>query len=207
MNSFKIVRTLLVAFLLVALVSAAQAATYGYIVVRGKNIDLINREIDTIERLIKTWHNGEVLYKHTIVSGGAFFFKKVAATVFFAGNQKDISAFITQGPYEGDYLKDITVSFNYRSMASKSNFDGDINTTFTKKYPNIRKAIETIQNKTNKTLWEELQASKSSAYKKHLISNELINPTATLVFYSVQAIEDNRLFGITFTAADTIPQK
>jgi len=62
--------------MLICLVSAAQAATYGYLVVRGKNLDQINREIDTIERLIKTWNNGELLYKHTIVSGGAFFFKK-----------------------------------------------------------------------------------------------------------------------------------
>lgn len=116
MQKFRNFKLLFVTLMLICLVSAAQAATYGYLVVRGKNLDQINREIDTIERLIKTWNNGELLYKHTIVSGGAFFFKKVTATLFFAGSQKEISTFLTSGPYEGDYLRDIVVKFEYRSM-------------------------------------------------------------------------------------------
>lgn len=201
------VKTFLMVITLLAVVSMAQAAVYSYIVVRGKNVEHINREIETIERLIKTWNNGEVLYKHTVVSGGAFFFKKITSTIFFAGNQKEISSFLTSGPYEGDYVKDIVVKFNFSSMASKNGLDGDINTTYTRKFTNIRKALETIKDKNSEILWNDLKAGKAKEYKKHVISNEVINPTVNIVFYSVQPTEENRLFGITFTPKSTVPGK
>lgn len=201
MRNFKL---LFVAFMLVCLVSAAQAATYGYLVVRGKNLDQINREIDTIERLIKTWNNGEMLYKHTVVSGGAFFFKKVTSTLFFAGSQKEISTFLTSGPYEGDYLRDIVVKFDYRSMASSSAFDGDISTSFTRKFSNIRNALTTIQDKTGDVLWSDLPKTK---VKKHLVNGQLIDPVVSISFYSVQVVEENRLFGISFTPSGSVLQK
>lgn len=196
-------RFLFVTLMLICLVSAAQAATYGYLVVRGKNLDQINREIDTIERLIKTWNNGELLYKHTIVSGGAFFFKKVTATLFFAGSQKEISTFLTSGPYEGDYLRDIVVKFEYRSMASTSPLDGDIITSFTRKFSNIRTALNTIQDKNSDILWNQLPKTK---YNQHLVSGKLINPVVSVTFYSVQAVEDNRLFGVSYNPNSATPR-
>ncbi len=192
-----------VTFLLICLVSAAQAATYGYLVVRGKNLDQINREIDTIERLIKTWNNGELLYKHTVVSGGAFFFKKVTATLFFAGSRNEISTFLTSGPYEGDYLRDIVVKFEYRSMATTSPLDGDIITSFTRKFTNIRNAISAIKNKDSNSLWNQLPKTK---YNQHLVGGKLINPVVSITFYSIQAVEDNRLFGISYSPNATVPR-
>lgn len=206
MPSFRIFRTVVLTLVLAGLVAAAQAATYGYIVVRGKNIDQANREIETIERLIKTWSNGEVLYKHTVVSGVAFFFKKITATVFFAGNQKDISSFLTQGPYEGDYVKDVVVKFNYSSCVAKNSLEGDINTTFTRKFANIRKALETIQGKKAESFWNDLKDSKNKDYTKHLVNNQLIDPSVNIVFYSVQPVEENRLFGVTFTPGNVTPR-
>ncbi|MDD3146775.1 MAG: hypothetical protein PHD82_05690 [Candidatus Riflebacteria bacterium] len=207
MASRKLFGALFLAFLFVSLVTAAQAAVYGYIVVRGKNIDHTNREIETIERLIKTWPNGEVLHKHSVVSGGAFFFKKITATIFFAGNQKDISGFLTQGPYEGDYVKDVVVQFNYNSRVSESAFDGDINTTYTRKFANIRKALETIQGKDAKILWNDLKEGKAKEYKKHLVADKLIDPSVNIIFYSVQPVEENRLFGISFTPGNVTPRQ
>ena len=197
---------LFLAFIFVSLVSAAQAAVYGYIVVRGKNIDHINREIDTIERLVKTWPNGEVLHKHSVISGGAFFFKKITVTVFFAGNQKEISSFLTQGPYEGDYVKDVVVKFNYSSLMNESAFSEEIDTTFTRKFPNVRKALETIKDKDAATLWNELKTGKSKEYKKHLVNDKIIAPRVNVVFYSVQAVEENRLLGVTFTPDSITPR-
>ena len=200
----KSLKLLLATFALICFVSAANAATYGYMIVRGKNLDQINRETDTIERLIKTWNNGELLYKHTVVSGGAFFFKKVTSTLFFAGSQKEISTFLTSGPYEGDYLRDIVVKFDYRSMASTSAFDGDISTSFTRKFTNIRNALKTIQEKTSDVLWSDLPQTK---VKKHLVNGKLIEPVVSITFYSVQVLEENRLFGISFTPDGMVPQK
>ena len=54
MKSRRFFSVLMLAFIFISFVTAAQAAIYGYIVVRGKNIDNTNREIETIERLIKT---------------------------------------------------------------------------------------------------------------------------------------------------------
>jgi len=175
-------KTLALVMFFAGLVSVVQAATYGYMVVRGKDQAMIEREITTIERLIKTWPNGEVLYVHT-VKAGAMFFKRITSTIFFAGNRTEISKFLTQGPYEGDYLRDITVSFSYSSLRDKNGYDGEINTTFTRKFDNIRKAVETVQNKNAEILWNELKDSKVSAYK----------------FYSMQPTEENRLLGISYT--------
>jgi hypothetical protein len=192
-------KTLALVMFFAGLVSVAQAATYGYMVVRGKDQAMIEREITTIERLIKTWPNGEVLYVHT-VKAGAMFFKRITSTIFFAGNRTEISKFLTQGPYEGDYLRDITVSFSYSSLRDKNGYDGEINTTFTRKFTNIRKAVETVQGKNAEILWNELKDSKVSAYKKHLVSEELIAPRVSVVFYSMQPTEDNRLLGISYSA-------
>lgn len=192
-------KTIVLVMFFAGLVATVQAATYGYMVVRGKDQAHVEREISTIERLIKTWNNGEVLYVHTVKSGVAFFLKRITSTIFFAGNRTDISNFLTQGPYEGDYLRDITVSFNYSSLRDKNGYDGEVNTTFTRKYSNIRKAIETIDGKTADTLWEELKASKVTAYRKHLVNNELLSPRVSIVFYSLQPTEDNRLLGISYT--------
>ncbi len=148
----------------------------------------------------KTWPNGEVLYKHSIQSG--LLFKKLTATLFFAGNQKDISSFLTQGPYEGDYVKDVVVMFNYNSLGS----DGDVNTTFTRKYANIRKAIEAINDKNDTSFWNELKESKAKEYKKHLVNDKLVEPSVNIVFYSVQPVEENRMFGITFTPGHMTPR-
>ncbi len=206
MASRKFMSALFLAFLFVSLVTAAQAAVYGYIVVRGKNVDHINREIETIERLVKTWPNGEVLHKHSVISGGAFFFKKITVTVFFAGNQKEISGFLTQGPYEGDYVKDVVVKFNYSSMQDASAFSEDINTTFTRKFTNVRKALEAIKDKDATTLWNDLKSGKPKEYKKHLVNNKIIAPSVNVVFYSVQAVEENRLMGVTFTPDSVTPR-
>ena len=203
MHSYKWLKTLVLVMFFACLVSAVQAATYGYMIVRGKDQAHIEREVTTIERLIKTWNNGEVLYVHTVKSGGAFFFKKITSTIFFAGNRTDISNFLTQGPYEGDYLRDITVSFTFSSLRDKNGYDGDINTTFTRKFTNIRNALETIQDKSCDILWNDLKAGKASEYRKHLVSNELIAPRAGIVFYSMQPTEENRLFGISFTPEKT----
>ena len=62
MKQFKL---FIVLFVLVTFAVAANAATYGYVVVRGKNAEQIEREISTFERLVKTWKNGEVLYTHS----------------------------------------------------------------------------------------------------------------------------------------------
>ncbi len=196
-------KTIALVMFFAGLVSAAQAATYGYMVVRGKDQAMIEREISTIERLIKTWPNGEVLYVHT-VKAGAMFFKRITSTIFFAGNRTEISKFLTQGPYEGDYLRDIIVSFNYSSLRDKNGYDGEITTTFTRKFANIRQAITTVQDKNAEILWNELKATKASSYKKHLISEELLAPRVSIVFYSTQATEENRLFGISFTENKTI---
>jgi hypothetical protein len=178
---------------------AAQAATYGYVVLRGKNAEQIEREVNTLERLIKTWNNGEVLYTHTVKTGLAFMFKRVTSTVFFAGDRKNISSILTSGPYEGDYLRDVVVRFNFTSMASKDNFE-EINTSFTRKYNNVRNAIEEIKGLDTLGIWSRFEESRKRDYKKHLVDGEIIEPTASVVFYSVQPIEENRLFGISYGA-------
>lgn len=195
MKQFKL---FIVLFVLVTFAVAANAATYGYVVVRGKNAEQIEREISTFERLVKTWKNGEVLYTHTVKSGFAFMFKKVVSTVFFSGDQKSISALLTSGPYEGDYVRDVVVRFTFSSLKSEDNYEGEIVTTFTRKYTNVKKAIEEIKGKDCASMWKSFEDSRARDYKKHLAKGRLISPTASVVFYSVQPIEENRMFGLTF---------
>ena len=192
MNKF--VKLFVVMALMLGVVSAAQAAVYGYINVIGRDQEQIAREVETIERLVKTWKNGEVLYTHTVKSG-AVFFKKVTATVFFAGEQSKISSFLSAGSYEGDYLKNIVVKFNYVSTDKKGEEE---NTIFTRKYNNIRDAVKAIKDKDAKAMWKDLAENRKRDFARHeKVSNAV--KTVNVVFYSLQPVEENRLFGITFT--------
>lgn len=180
---------------MLGVVSAANAAVYGYINVTGRDADLIQREVATIERLVKTWKNGEILYTH-IVKSGAVFFKKVTATVFFAGEQSKISAFLSSGSYEGDYLKDIVVKFNYVSLDKN---EKEVNTTFSRKFKNVRDAVKSVKDKDYKAMWQDLADTRKRDYAKHETKNGVVEGNVNVVFYSLQATEDNRLFGMTFT--------
>lgn len=179
---------------MLGIVNAANAAVYGYINVTGRDGEQIQRELKTIERLIKTWKNGEILYTHCVKSG-AVFFKKTTATVFFAGEQSKISAFLSAGSYEGDYLKDIVVKFNYSSL---DKHEEEINTTFTRKFKNIRDAVKAVKDKDCKAMWEDLASTRKRDYAKHETKNGIVEGEVSVVFYSLQATEENRLFGVTF---------
>lgn len=196
MKNIKLFVLLLV---LVSFAAVANAATYGYVVLRGKNAEQMEREVETLTRLIKTWKNGEVLYTHTVKSGIAFFFKKITSTVFFAGDQKNISSLLTSGPYEGDYLKNIVVKFNFTSNSEENNYSTEINTTYTKQFPNIRKAVEEIKDKDVNTMWRSFGENRVRDYRRHMgKTGKAYNKSASVVFYTIQPIEENRLFGITF---------
>lgn len=191
----KVFKLFFVISLFLGIVSSANAAVYGYINVVGRDKDQIAREVETIERLIKTWKNGEVLYTHTVKSG-AVFFKKITSTVFFAGEQSKISSFLSAGSYEGDYLKNIVVKFNYVSL-DKSGLE--VNTVFSRKYNNIRDAVKSIKDKDHKAMWQELANTRKRDYAKHENKGNIVDGSVSVVFYSLQPIEENRLFGITFT--------
>ncbi len=198
-------RLFVVLALFLSLALSVQAATYGYVILRGKNAEQIQREALTLERLIKTWKNGEVLYTHTVKTGAPFIFKRVATTVFFAGDQKNISSMLTTGPYEGDYLRDIVVRFTFSSNGRKRG--SEIVTSFTRKYANIRRAVEEIKGFDSKAIWNRFEDSRGRDYKKHLVSGEVIDPVANIVFYSVQPLEENRLFGISYQKNKTVNRK
>jgi len=83
-------------------------------------------------------------------------------------------------------------------------FDGDISTSFTRKFTNIRNALVTIQDKSSDVLWSDLPKTK---LKKHLVNGSLIDPVVSISFYSVQVLEENRLFGISFTTSGAVPEK
>ncbi len=179
---------------MLSVVSAAQAAVYGYINVTGRDQEQIAREVQTIERLVKTWKNGEILYTH-MVKSGAVFFKKTTATVFFAGEQSKISAFLSAGAYEGDYLKNIVVKFNYVSLDKKGE---EVNTTFSRKFNNIRDAVKAVKDKDCNAMWNDLAATRKRDFAKHETKNGIVEGSVNVVFYSLQAVEENRLFGVTF---------
>ncbi len=192
---FKYLKVLVVSALMLGVVSAAQAAVYGYINVVGRDQEQIAREVTTIEKLVKTWKNGEILYTHTVKSG-AVFFKKITATVFFAGEQSKISSFLSAGSYEGDYLKNIVVKFNYVTEDKRGE---EVNTVFSRKYNNIRDAVKAIKDKDANAMWKDLAENRKRDYARHEKMDNVTTKTVNVVFYSLQPVEENRLFGITFT--------
>lgn len=192
---FKYLKVLVVSALMLGVVSAAQAAVYGYINVIGRDQEQIAREVTTIEKLVKTWKNGEILYTHTVKSG-AVFFKKITATVFFAGEQSKISSFLSAGSYEGDYLKNIVVKFNYVTEDKRGE---EVNTVFSRKYNNIRDAVKAIKDKDANAMWKDLAENRKRDYARHEKMDNVTTKTVNVVFYSLQPVEENRLFGITFT--------
>jgi hypothetical protein len=190
-------RVLAALVLIVCCATLAQAATYGYVVVKGKNLETLDREVTTIERLIKGWDKGEILFKHK-VANGIVFFKKFTVTLIFAGYEKDVSAFLANGPYEGDFVKDVEVQFTYASKGDPQAGDPEITTVLTKKFPNVRNAVAAIKGKTESALWANFKENKPKAYQKHLNGGKLVDPQINVVFYSLRAVEENRILSITY---------
>ncbi|HNX77735.1 MAG TPA: hypothetical protein PLM07_12885 [Candidatus Rifleibacterium sp.] len=187
----------LMMFFVVALSGALQAATYGYVIVKGKDEKSLDRETAAIEMLIKNWDKGEMLFKHKI-SSGFVFFKKHTITMFFAGLEKDVTQFLSRSSYEGDFLKDIVVQLNYTSYSSPREVGPSLATMVTKTHSNIRKALGEIEGKTDNSLWKTLSTANPKAYKSHLVDGKLLYPQINVTFYSLKATEENRLFSLSF---------
>jgi len=197
--SLRLIATVILALFIAG---AAHAATYGYVVVKGKSEEALDREVTTIERLVKSWNKGEILFKHK-VANGIIFFKKYTVTLIFAGLEKDITAFLSSGPYEGDFVKDVVAQFSYSTKGDPQAGENEVMTVLTKKFPNIRNAVTTIKDKTDNALWAEFKESNPKTYQKHLLGGKLINPQINVVFYSLKPVEENRIFSITFNKDST----
>jgi hypothetical protein len=124
-------------------VAAVDAATYGYVPVKGKRLEELRREVSTLERLIKEWPAGEVLAKIETSSG--LVFKKHDIVVLFAGNAKDITQFLTKAPYEGDFLRGIVVRYTFGNYVDKAGQKIPGTHVATRNVPNIREAVKAHQ--------------------------------------------------------------
>lgn len=169
-------------FLVVALFAfsvVAQASTYGYVSVQGKKLSALRREVSTIERLVKSWPNGEILFTKETSSG--FVFKKHKVVMVFAGNSKDISKFLTGAPYPGDFLKNIIVGYTFGAVEGKKTAKQV--RFISKKFANIRKAIAFNVGQTAVQLAKKLKVS--NCYNR-----------ATVQFYNLRQEAENRLFNL-----------
>lgn len=202
MNAKSVFRAVAALVLALCIAGAAHAATYGYVVVKGKSSEALDREVVTIERLIKGWDKGEILFKHK-VANGIVFFKKFTVTLIFAGLEKDVSAFLSSGPYEGDFVKDVEAQFTYSSKGDPQTGENNVMTVLTKKFPNIRTAVAAIKGKTDTALWAQFKQSNPKTHEKHLVNGKLVKPQINVVFYSLKAVEENRIFSITFGEGST----
>ena len=185
------------------LASVSMAATYGYITVKGKKESALIREVNMISMHIAAWKNGKVLYQ-TKEKSGALFFKKYTHTLVFSGSKSEISKFLTQSPYEGDFLRDMVVKMVYTSYDSKGAALPN-HTVLMKKFPNAAKAAEFASDATAKDLWSYLGKRNAKAYKDHTEA-ECLEPKVELVFYSLKATEDNRVFNVAVPDNGYTPQ-
>lgn len=167
------------------LVVSAQAATYGYVSVKGKRLESLRREVQTMEMLVKEWPNGEILAK--LESSSGLVFKKYEIAVVFAGNAKEITAFLTKAPYEGDFLKNIEVSYTFGNFVNSKGEKVQGNFMTTRKFANIREALKANLGQNAMQLWKKL-------YKK---SNDYQQVEAVVAFYSMRVNDDNRVFCLT----------
>lgn len=165
--------------------SAAHAATYGYASIKGKRLESLRREVQTIKMLVKDWPNGEVLA--TIESSSGFVFKKHEIVVVFAGNSREITTFLTKAPYEGDFIKNVEVSYNFGNYKNKAGEKVAGNFITTRKYPNVRKALEANLGKSAKQLWKKL----------HKNGPNYQQVEAVVTFYSMRVDSDNKIFRMT----------
>ncbi len=170
---------LLMVAMLLAVTVAAQAATYGYVIVEGRKLKDLRREVFNIEQLVKGWPNGEMLQTIEVEKG--LIFKRHKIFVIFAGNSSNISSFLTKAPYAGDFLKNITVRYVFGKIANGEKKAEKVG-IYTKKFPNIRKALEANVGKTAPEIASKLKMQ-NPGYTH-----------ATVTFYSLQADPENQLF-------------
>jgi hypothetical protein len=177
-----ILRLIAVLTLFICCITAADAATYGYVSIKGKKLKQLRREVNTMEMLVKEWPNGEVMAKLEYSSG--LIFKKHEIVVVFAGNSKEITQFLTKAPYEGDFIKNVEVSYKFGNFVNSNGEAVAGNYITTRKFSNIRKALQANMGQSSMDLWNRL-------YKK---SNDYQMVDVVVTFYSLKVNADNRLF-------------
>ncbi len=157
-------RVALVLFLVLVGGLAADAAEFGYVRLSGRDLKKLRTEQASLEKLVRSWPEGEVLYTKLTMSG--LFVQRNSILMIIAGDKNALESFLDKSPYEGDVIKELKAKFlfNYRSTVKdktgKTVIRGRSAAGMVRKYANPRDLLSLLKDASDPSIYEKLQDPK-----------------------------------------------
>lgn len=153
----KMCRSVLVALACAVLVAvSAGAVEYGFVRIKGKNAKGVRDEVTSLEKVVRGWKNGEILFKKETSHGMVF--RTIQVIVFFAGESKDLVAFLDKAPYEGDVVKGVKGKFLFNSVHEGA-VKGVTAVGLVREFPTIVQLLRALSNASAGSLYKSLKPS------------------------------------------------
>lgn len=153
----RLTRTILLVLVLVfAGTLMAEAADFGFVKVKGKNLKALREEVASIQKLIKDWKDGEVLYTRETSTGAVF--KNHQILVIFAGETSQVTGFLSKAPYEGDVLQKVVGKFLFNSRR-EGQVKGLTAFAFRREFSSVRDVLKLLQNASARSLYHQLKSA------------------------------------------------
>jgi len=112
----------LILFLILVGGLVAEAAEFGYVKLVGRDLRKLRAEQESLEKLVRGWSEGQVLYTKLTMSG--LFVQRNSILMIIAGEKKTLENFLDKSPYEGDVIKELVGKFLFNFRSATKDKDG-----------------------------------------------------------------------------------
>lgn len=184
----------LVLFLVLAGGLVAEAAEFGYVKLSGRDLKKLRAEQASLEKLVRSWAGGEVLYTKLTMSG--LFVQRNSILMIIAGEKQALENFLDKSPYEGDVIKELVGKFlfNFRSATKdkdgKTVMRGKHAIGMVRRYANPGDLLGLMKDASVLSLYEKLKDSKAANADAVV---KLYDPKAALKLFANKIRPENFL--------------
>ncbi len=171
---------------------AAEAASFGYVKISGKNLKSLREEQASLEKIIRSWKEGEVILRKETASG--LVKTRYTIVTVFAGEKAAIQAFLDKAPYEGDILElliaKVLFNFDLRAIDEKGEviMKGKAGRGMVPRFQDPREFVSIVKNPNIMTVYEKLVLwmNRSAADPRAQLQDlpQLRNPRAAIKLYA-----------------------
>lgn len=172
----------------------AEAAEFGYVKLVGRDLKKLRTEQASLEKVVKGWPGGEVLYARLTMS--ALFVQRNSILMIITGEKKSLEAFLAKSPYEGDVIKELVGKFLFNFRSSTKDKDGKTvlrskhAVGIVRRYTNPRELFSLLKDASVLSVYEKLNDPKAATSD---VVVKLHNPIASLKLFANKIRPENYL--------------
>ncbi|MEW6708737.1 MAG: hypothetical protein AB1403_02855 [Candidatus Riflebacteria bacterium] len=172
----------------------AEAVEFGYVKLAGRDIRKLRSEQASLEKLIRSWPEGQVLYVKLTMSG--LFVQRNSILMIFAGEKKALESFLAKSPYEGDVIKELVGKFLFNFRTAVKNSDGKTVMRgkqaigLVRRYANPHDLLGLIKNASVLSVYEKIRDPKTNVAGT---SEKLSSPRGALKLFANKIRPENFL--------------